>query len=414
MTQAGGARRGDRDYDLVVWGATGFTGRLVAEYIAAHAPPALRWALGGRDTRKLEEIRRGLPDAQASLPIVVHDASSDSSMRDLARSASVVCTTVGPYMKYGFELARACAHEGTDYCDITGEVPFIRKVIDACHDVAERSHSRIVHTCGFDSIPSDLGVFLLADYAGEPLADVRLVVTDARGGMSGGTVASALGIIDTVRRDPDMRRLLASARALVPNAPPRTGPKPPRRPPIDWDPELRSFVAPFPMAVVNVRVVHRSNALFGYRYGEPLEYRETMIAGRSIAGLPGAIGTTVGVAGFAGLASFGPTRKWLEGKLPKPGDGPSERRRKSGYFKMTLFGSRVSDRSPSVVAFVEGTSDPGYGETAKMLGESAMCLALDPKVDGFEGGVLTPATAMGHTLVERLRKAGMRFEVRST
>jgi short subunit dehydrogenase-like uncharacterized protein len=400
----------DRAHDIVLWGATGFTGQRIAAYFARNAPAGLRWGLGGRDRGKLEEVRRGLPGEASRVPIVTHDATSEGSMRELAGSTRVVCTTVGPYGRYGLPLARACAELGTDYCDITGEVPFMRRVIDECHERARATQSRIVHTCGFDSIPSDLGVYLVARHAGRPLSEVRFILTDSRGNISGGTAATMLDLIDQARRDPAMRRLLAQAHALDPD--PKATPRGPRqrRGPVTWDADLRSFVAPFPMAAVNVRVVHRSNALAGFAYGEGLGYRETMIIKGPLYGLPGAIAATAGMAAFGLAASLGPTRAWVERRLPKPGQGPSEARIARGYFKVTLLGTARGDERPSVAAYIEG-GEPGYGETATMLAESALSLAVDPRNPGFEGGVLTPATALGEHLVARLRARGMRLDV---
>lgn len=399
----------DRTFDIVVWGATGFTGRLVAKYLAEHGDPALRWAIGGRNKQKLEEIRASLP-ANREVGMVVHDATSSSSMTELARSARVVCTTVGPYARHGKELASACAAEGTDYCDLTGEPPFIRWSIDELEILAKRTGARIVHTCGFDSIPSDLGVLLLADKLGGPIDAVRFVLTESRGGMSGGTIASALGIAEDMQADPTVRRVMKDPSSFDPgplgshDRPRRKGP-----PLIHWNEDVKRFVAPFPMAVVNERVVRRSNRLMGDRYGEDFDYRESMVVGNAWKGLPGALGLTVGMGGFALLSAFKPTRDLLAKALPKPGEGPSERTRSRGFFKCALFAKRGDETLAT--AHVEGTSDPGYGETAKMLGEAAMCLALDPRSEQFPGGVLTPATAMGMKLVDRLRRAGMRFEV---
>lgn len=400
----------DRAHDIVVWGATGFTGKLVAEYIAKNAPAGLRWAIGGRDAAKLERVRRELPASASNVPIVVHDAGSREAMTALALSTRVVCTTVGPYAKYGYPLASACAKNGTDYCDLTGEPPFMAKVIRACHDDAKKSGARVVHACGFDSIPSDLGMLVLAEAAGRPLAEARLVVTASRGGVSGGTLASMFEMVDEVRRDPEARKVLTNAYALDPNRADAPRSRAKRPPPVRWDKELGSFVGPFPMDLPNGLVVRRSNALLGYRYGQDLDYSEGMIASRAGLGLPSALVMTAGMAGLMVGAAFGPTRRLLEARLPKPGEGPSEAERQRGFFKIQIAGRLEGERSPTVFAHVEGRSDPGYGETSKMLGESAMCLALDPRAPGFEGGVLTPATAMGMRLVARLRAAGMRFD----
>lgn len=399
----------ERAFDIVVWGATGFTGKLVAACLARRAPQGLRWALGGRDLAKLEAVRAELPGGGADVPLALHDASSPASMHQLAASTRVVATTVGPYGRYGLPLARACAEHGTDYCDLTGEVPFMRQVIDECHERARTTRSRIVHTCGFDSIPSDLGVFLLSRQAGQPLSEVRFVLTDSRGNASGGTIATALDLAEAARRDASVRRLFARANSLDPDPSAAGRGRGARLGPVRWDPTLRSFTCPFPITVVNARVVHRSNALLGHAYGEGLRYSESMVIRSPAAGLPGALVATAGMGAFGLAASFGPTREWLRRRLPQPGEGPSVERRRRGYFKVTLLGTPRGATQPTVAAYVEG-KDPGYDETASMLTESALSLACDPPISSFEGGVLTPATALGEHLVVRLRASGMRLE----
>lgn len=409
-----------RDLDLVVWGATGFTGGLIAERIAAHAAgsPTFRWAIGGRDEAKLAAVARSLESrAPGGAPhaTLLGDATSLEDMRRVAARARVVVSTVGPFARWGLPLVKACAELGTSYCDTTGEVPFIRASIDACEKIAKASGARIVHAAGFDSLPSDLGVLILAERAlsvGRTLGATELVVTAARGGASGGTIGTMLGTLDQAREDRALRRLLGDPYALSPDRASDLDVDGRDALGVGWDARLGRFTVPFFMGPINTRVVRRSNALFGFRYGRRFAYSERMVVGRAGRGLPGALVATLGMGAFIAAASFGPTRGLLDARLPKPGQGPSEEERTRGFFKMSIFGTLDGDAQPSLVAEVEGINDPGYGETAKMTSETALAL-LDPSAvrPGFEAGVLTPATALGLPLVERLRAKGMTFRV---
>ncbi len=403
--------------DVVVWGATGFTGQLVAEYLVEHYPDgALRLGLGGRNRDKLEAVRAKLAIAHpsaAELPLLVGDSFDAASLDAMASRTRVVCTTVGPYAKYGAELVAACVRHGTAYCDLTGEVQFIRRMIDAHHDAAKKSGARIVHCCGYDSLPSDLGTFVLQEAMGERHGSVCSQVklfARTKGGMSGGTVGSILNLLDEARRDRSVRRILADPYALNPDGE-RRGPDGPDPMRVRRDRDIGMWVGPFLMAGINTRVVRRSNALFGYRYGRDFRYSEEMSFGRGARGLARASAFTGGLAGLMATANVGWMRALLERKLPSPGEGPSREEREAGYFISRLIGkgTDAAGRPAELRVRVEGHSDPGYGETAKMLGESAACLALDELDKG--GGILTPASAMGTRLVRRLRDAGMAFNV---
>ncbi|MBX3129867.1 MAG: saccharopine dehydrogenase NADP-binding domain-containing protein [Polyangiaceae bacterium] len=407
-----------RPYDLVLFGATGFTGALVAEYLAGHAPPSLRWALAGRSREKLEAVRRSLGMAQprlAELPLLVADSHDRASLDRVAQDAHVVCTTVGPYALHGAELVAACVDAGTHYCDLTGEVQFIRRMIDAHHERAQQTGARIVHCAGFDSIPSDLGCLMLQEHAieafGAPCSVVRFSLTKNRGGVSGGTVASMLNLLDEARRDRSVLRTVGHPYALNPPGE-QTGPDGSDQRGIGWDADAGTITAPFVMAAINTRVVRRSNALFGYRYGRDFSYSEVTSLPASPKGALTAAGLTLGLGGLLLAANVPPLRRALEKRLPKPGEGPSRRARERGFFEVELrgTGARPSGEPFEVRAVVAGTQDPGYGETAKMLGESALCLASDALTSA--GGVLTPAVALGMTLVGRLRTAGMTFDIR--
>ena len=404
----------DREHDIVVYGATGFVGVLTARYLAEHAPSGTRVALGGRSQEKLERTREQLGSAAADWPLVVADSQDEDAVAAMAGRTRVVATTVGPYLKYGLSLVEACAHAGTHYADLTGEVLFMRRAIESAHSTAEASGARIVHTCGFDSIPSDIGVLLLHEAAAAEghgdLEDTTLVVKAVRGGASGGTIDSLRTSLDTARKDPATRRVLTDPYALSPDraAEPDLGSE---RDPVgvQRDPELGGWLAPFVMGSVNTRVVRRSNALQGHVYGRRLRYRELMRMGNSPLGAVKAAGVVGGMAGLVAGLSFPPTRKVLDRVLPDPGEGPGEATRESGFFSIDIH-TRTSDGT-RLRCEIRADGDPGYKATAVMLGESALCLALDGGRLPVAAGVLTPATAMGTVLADRLRAAGHRYEV---
>lgn len=394
-----------REHDLVVFGATGFVGALLAGYLAEAAPEGVRIALAGRSREKLERTRAGLPERAHDWPLVTADSADPASLAALAGSARVVATTVGPYAKYGLPLVEACARAGTHYCDLTGEMLFVREAIDRYEAVARATGARIVHSCGYDSIPSDLGTLLLREAAGTDLDRVRAVAT-ARGGFSGGTLASLLGHVESVASDPGARRIALRPHSLSPDPAAEPAPVQPRDAGAPRREPDGSWTAAFVMAPFNTRIVRRSNALQEWGYGRGLRYEERMAAGRGLAGAAAAVAITGAMGAVVGVAAFPPTRALLERVLPKPGTGPGEQARAKGFFRHVLTGTTVDGRT--VTATVAGSGDPGYAATAVMLGESALCLALDDLPD--RSGSLTPATAMGHTLIERLRKAGHTYE----
>jgi short subunit dehydrogenase-like uncharacterized protein len=400
---------GVRELDVVVFGATGFVGRLVAGYLADHAPPGVRIGLAGRSEQRLADTRARLGSAASSWPLLVADSADPGSLAALARAARVIATTVGPYRREGLALVEACASAGTDYADLTGEVLFIRESIDRYHGVAAATGARIVHACGFDSIPSDLGVLLLhhaarADKAGD-LEDTTLVVTALRGGVSGGTLASGIGQWDEMRADAAARRLVADPYALSPDraAEPDLGDESD----LGWvchDAGLGIWVGPFVMAGLNTRVVRRSNALHGWAYGRRFRYREVTGFGSGPAAPVQAAAVAAGVTALTAGLAFPPSRALLGTVLPRPGQGPSDKTRRSGYFRIQVHTRTSAGRR--YLAKIEARGDPGYAATSVMLGESALCLALDRDLLPDHAGVLTPATAMGATLAERLTAAG--------
>lgn len=391
----------NRDFDIVLFGATGFTGKLVAEYLAAQKPA--RWAIAGRNPDKLKAL--GL-----DVPHVIVDAMDTVACADVARRARVVCTTVGPYTKYGGPLVAACAEAGTHYCDLTGEPNFMRATIDAHHERAKQTGARIVHTCGFDSIPSDLGTWAAQQEFkarhGRYASSARAYFGEMSGAMSGGTVASMFAIADALGEDRELRRVLRDPYSLDPAG---RGP----RPRVDkrmlgWDKTLKMFFVPFIMAGTNGPVVRRGHALAGYPWGEDFTYFEAMSTPGTPRGAVMAATITGGLAALAATLVRPRLRELAKKRLPKPGEGPSESKRERGHWKVRIVLADGDDTLVYVVADPNG--DPGYKSTAKMLGESALCLAYD-ELPGA-GGVQTPSVAMDGKLVDRLRKAGLVFEPR--
>ena len=399
----------DRELDLVLYGATGFVGKLTAEYLAEAAPEGVRIGLGGRSQDKLERVRGELGPRAAEWPLVAGDSTDAAAMAELAQRTAVVATTVGPYRKYGMRLAEACARAGTHYADLTGEVLFMRETIDSLDQVARESGARIVHSCGFDSIPSDLGVLLLHEAAGE-LLDTTFVVRKMRGGMSGGTLDSMKGMIDEVRSDRSLVKVLGDPYALSPDrsAEPDLGDESDLAG-SEHDEELGGWLGPFVMARINTRVVRRSNALQDWAYGRKFKYREVMSTGTGVGGRAKALAVAGGLGSLTAGLALPPTRFVLDRVLPDPGEGPKDELVRNGFFKIEIHARAASgDRW---VCRVEAQGDPGYGSTRVMLVEAGLCLTVDSDRLPDRAGVLTPATAMGDVLVERLRAAGQTFEV---
>ncbi|MEE6282691.1 saccharopine dehydrogenase family protein [Georgenia sunbinii] len=398
----------DRPLDVVVHGATGFVGRLVAEHLAHHASQ-LRIGLSGRSLQRLEAVRDGLGPAAAGWELHVVDAADDVGLAALADRARVVVSTVGPYARHGLPLVRACAEHGTHYADLSGEVLFIRESSLRYHEVARRTGARIVHAAGFDSVPSDLGVLLTAeraraDGAGQ-LRETTLTVRDLAGGLSGGTVDS-MRLQLMAARDPGARRVLADPYALSPDrdAEPDLDQQAPSR--AFQDAATGTWVAPFPMAGINTRVVHRSNALLGWRYGRSFRYREVVALGRGSRARRRAQALALGLdAAVVALALPG-ARQLADRLLPSPGEGPDEETRRTGHFRMEVLARTASGQQYGTT--VEADGDPGYAATAVMLGQTAVALAAGTGLPGG-GGVLTPATALGAVLADRLVAAGFRI-----
>ncbi|WP_327150978.1 saccharopine dehydrogenase family protein [Nocardia sp. NBC_01329] len=408
------------EFDLVLFGATGFVGTITAQYLVDAAPVTARIALAGRSAEKLRALRTGLGPAAANWQLVVADAADRSALEALAARTAVVITTVGPYQRYGLPLVAACAQSGTHYADLTGESIFTREAIDRYHDRAVATGAKIVNSCGFDSIPSDLSVHQLyravaADHAGE-LADTTLVAT-VHGGVSGGTIDSARAMWEAIAADPSKKAVISDPYSLSPDTArdPRVGRQSDHalQRAAGIAPGLKGWVGTFVMAPHNTKIVRRSNGLLGWVYGKNFRYREVMDAGTSAAApliaAAAAGGVIAGMRAVAVLSKSSPGRELLDRVLPEPGTGPDEKARAAGWFRMTTHAHTSS--GARYVATFAGQGDPGYQATAVMLAESGLCLAFDRAHLPGTVGIVTPATAMGDALTARLRGAGMTIEV---
>ena len=408
-----------REFDIVVYGATGFVGKLTAEYLAKAGGKA-RIALAGRSPDKLAALRATLGPAAKDWPILTVDADKPATLDDMAARTRVVITTVGPYSKYGLPLVAACANAGTDYADLTGEAMFVRQSIDDFHKQAVDTKARIVHACGFDSVPSDMSVYELfrrakQDGAGD-LGETNYVLRAFSGGVSGGTIASMIEVFRAASGDPDTRKLLEDPYTLSDDrgAEPEFGDQPDvgRRRGSEIAPELAGvWAAGFVMAMYNTRIVRRSNALLDYAYGRRFRYSEYMSVGPSVLAPVTSAVTTAATAASAALGSrffrFLP-RRLVERVAPKPGTGPSDEVRENGYYRVETY--TTTSNGTRYVATMSQSGDPGYKATAAMLGECGLALALDRDKLPEIYGVLTPAAAMGDALLARFPAAGISLE----
>ena len=380
------------DFDVIVYGATGYTGRLVAEYVATAYPSGVRWALAGRSLTKLQEVRAEMGIA-ADVPLITANADDPASLRAMCERTAVVISTVGPYQLYGSDLVAACAATGTAYVDLCGEPGWMRQMIDAHDAGAKRTGARIVFSCGFDSIPFDLGVLTLQEEAvkrfGRPAPRVKCRVRTMKGTFSGGTAASLKATLAAAAKDPSLVALLASPFALTPG---HSGPHQPAGLLPEFDPTVNCWVAPFVMAPINTKNVHRTNFLLDQRYGSDFVYDEMVVTG-------------LGDMGKAAAEALSKLNPFAGDKGPKPGEGPTKEERESGHYDV-LFAGLMPDGT-RLDAVVTGDRDPGYGSTSKMLAESALCLVRDVQGDG---GIWTPGALMGLELRARLvANAGMTF-----
>lgn len=400
----------NRDFQIVLWGATGFTGQIVAEYLHHSYGNDLRWAIGGRNGGKLENLKSRLELAD-TVKVLTGDSFDEDSLKKITARADVVISTVGPYALYGHTLVSACVETQTDYCDLTGEVPFVKDSIDKFHESAVRNRVKIVHSCGYDSIPSDIGCLLLQDTAvekfGKPFSSVKLFVMGVKGKPSGGTIASMINLIREAK-DPQRRSIQTDPYALCPNAG-ENFPTQSIQKDVRFEKNLNRWSAPFIMARFNSRIVLRTNALLNYTYGRDFLYDEALVCGKGFKGRVRGGNLMIGIWIAIKLMKF-PLTRWLLLKtvLPSPGQGPTKAERESGFFKVKLVGEEQGRR---VEVHISDSNDPGYGSTSRMLAESALCLSWDKGELPEQFGVLTPAVAMGSKIAERLKKSGMRFSV---
>lgn len=391
--------KADREFDIIVYGASGFTGRLVAEYMQQQYGRSVNWAMAGRSAEKLAQVRDEM-GIDAATPLVTANADSADDMAAMVARTKVIITTVGPYQLYGDALLAACAAAGTDYVDLSGEPGWMHGTIGAHHDAAKASGARIVHSCGFDSIPFDLGVYFLQQAAqekfGRPCRKVHGRVRAMNGEFSGGTAASLGATMAAVSKNPDLLGILINPFSLATTDKGAfQGPEQPADNRPYEDAATGQWVAPFIMAAINTKNIHRSNALLGHAYGEDFLYDEMMVTGTGDEG--------------KAMAEFVATNNPLEGDdVPQPGEGPDKASREAGNYDVLFIG--LTANGERIEASVGGDMDPGYGSTSKMLAESAMCLLEDS--DGLAGGLYTPAPAMGDKLIKRLcDNAGLYFRM---
>jgi short subunit dehydrogenase-like uncharacterized protein len=411
-----------KPYDIIVFGATSFVGKILCRYLLTEysgKPGGPNWAIAARSSEKLTSLIKELGDEgldATGLKTIVADSSDEKSLKAMCKQTAVLVSTVGPYALYGETLVKVCAELGTDYCDLTGETPWVAQMITKYEATAQASGARIVHCCGFDSIPSDMGVWFLQTQAKKqfdaPCPNVTMRVKKMKGTASGGTIASILNIMKEASANSELRKLLANPYAMCP---PNFAPKAKQYNQLlaAYDKNFDVWTAPFIMAGVNTRVVFRSNALLMSAYSAantPFTYNEAMMMGSGTLGRIKAMQFSAGLGGFALAAAIPPSRWALEKFLPKPGEGPNRQAQLNGFFDLRFHGVTTSGQEIKIK--VTGDQDPGYGSTGKMLGQAAMCLAFDMPKGKKPGGFWTPASLFGNLLIKRLQKqAGLTFEV---
>ncbi|MBL30583.1 MAG: saccharopine dehydrogenase [Flavobacteriaceae bacterium] len=397
-----------KEFDIIIWGASGFTGRLVVTHLFKNygVNNDLKWAMAGRNKKKLKQVRFSAADN--SVPIIIADSNDEVSLKEMIIRTKVICTTVGPYATYGDKLVSLCVNQGTDYCDLSGEVQWMRKMIDQYHEIAKNNGVKIVHTCGFDSIPSDMGVYFtqreLQAQMGQPANKIEMRVAGISGGISGGTYASLTKVMEQAYFDKEVYKVLANPYGLNPKGK-IEGNDTRDLNSIIYDDVSKSWIGPFVMAGINTKVVRRSNALSGYVYGKDFRYDEATICGKGLKGrIKGYLMAIPLLIMTAKPKSF--LKKIIDKILPKPGEGPKKEKREKGFYNLKFYAT-LKDGS-RVLVKVTGDMDPGYGSTSKMLGEAAVCLAKDNLSN--ISGVLTPSIAMGDFLLKRLEnRSGLTF-----
>ncbi|ORX99326.1 saccharopine dehydrogenase [Basidiobolus meristosporus CBS 931.73] len=401
--------RSARKYDVILWGATGFTGSRTAHYLASNAPKSLKWALGGRSENKLGQIRSEVLQLDSSwedtLGVVTADSSSLESLEQLAGQTKVVISTVGPFARHGSLLVEACVRSSTDYCDITGETLWVKKMIEKFHDQAVANNALIVNFCGFDSVPSDMGAFMMTSYIknkyNKPTKSVKMTISKMKMGLSGGTIHSGINMVEEAT---DMKELNDP---YMLNPVEFRGPEKPYTPKAYYDKDFGSWQGLFFMSQVNEKVVRRSNGITGNSYGENFTYRETQTFSAVVGHL-----VTCGHAIFERGVTLSPVRWLLKKVVPAQGEGPSEEQIKKGFFTSELVAEVDSDEKIKVRGKIHGSGDPGYSETCKYVAEAAITMALSRSECRSQGGVLTPASGLGQVYLDRLRAIpGAVFEV---
>ncbi len=405
-----------REFDLIIWGASGFTGRLVAEYLYHNygVNQEVKWAMAGRNKEKLEQVRTEV--AGNEVPLVLADSHDAASLSAMAQRTKVICTTVGPYGLYGAELVKACVEQNTHYCDLAGEVLFIRDTIDKHHEAAQANGTKIVNCCGFDSIPSDLGVYYTQKVArektGSPAQQIDLRVKAFVGKLSGGTYASLKDTMAKAAQDKSLYGTLINPYSLNPQGE-QEGPDQRDLNTVAYDKKAKAWMYPFIMAGINTKIVRRSHALAAFPYGKDFGYSEAVMTSDGDEGQAKAMKEAMALAALMGKApkqekSTGDKGQNPARRMPKPGEGPNKEERDAGYYDMRLY-TTLRDGN-MMVTKVTGDRDPGYGSTSKMLAECGICLAKDETPQQF--GVITPSIAMGDALLDRLEKnAGLTFSV---
>ena len=398
-----------RKYDIIVWGASGFTGRLVAEYLFKKygSNKNLKWAIAGRNSLKLGSVRKDILDS--TVPLILADSNDSKSLNEMVKKTKVICTTVGPYAKYGSKLVAACVENKTHYCDLAGEVQWIRKMIDHYHKEAKINYTKIVNSCGFDSIPSDMGVYYIQKQAkvskNQRAELIEMRVAGAKGGISGGTYESLSKVNEEANKDKEIFRVLINPYGLNPVGEQDGLDKSDLRK-VVYDKSSNSWIGPFIMAGINTKIVRRSNALSNYSYGKDFMYNEATLSGNGIFGRIKGYFLVIPIFLLMSAKPGSVLKKFIDYILPKPGEGPNKKDREAGFYNLRFY-ITLEDGSKAF-AKVIGDMDPGYGSTSKMLAESAVCLAKDELPDS--SGVLTPSIAMGDALLERLQKnAGLTF-----
>ena len=398
-----------KEFDIIIWGASGFTGKLVTLYLFDKYGTTnnLKWAIGGRNLSKLEKIRDEVADK--NIPIIVADSNNKVSLLKMAKRTKVICTTIGPYAKYGSNLVEACIESNIHYCDLAGEVQWMHKMINSHHEEAKNNGSKIVHACGFDSIPSDMGVYFIQKEAkakrGTIAQEIKMRVAAISGGISGGTYASLSKVLEDAQKNKKVYKVLTNPYSLNPINE-QSGEDKSDLKRIVFDKASQSWIGPFIMASINTKVVRRSNALSRYKYGKKFKYDEATIFGKGFSGrIKGILNTiTFGLIISAKHGSL--LKKSFDFLFPNPGEGPSMKRIEKGFYNLRFY-ITLEDGS-SAFAKVTGDMDPGYGSSSKMLAESAVCLAKDKL--SSNSGILTPSLAMGDHLLKRLEEnAGLTF-----